>query len=181
MQITKLLVPCIRNMSTNSKNNLEPTCSRVSSYDLAQPNSAILCLFGVVMPIEENEISLQQYLLDNVQSYIEVNWTERRVQRLVQRLQRDSQLESAELKQPDPLLSGNKESVITLLKQRLHTRVALNSPLRLLQRWIIQQALTTDQWKSVLHPSVGPLLHHWRMKQFIKLFSLADLDIKMQK
>lgn len=159
---------------------------------VVQPNSALVCLYEVVSSRQANEQAALDYCRRRLRSYLQEQWTQSKLRRLVQRLRRESRVQAAADGQRDPLRAPQPDEADEpeeAAQQRLHQhllgrleeRPPVNSPVRLLQQWMQLDGLQQGRLRSRLRPNVAQTLHGWRMELFVKLFSLADADQKQQK
>lgn len=153
---------------------------------VSQPNAIIISIYDVLSPIKRHLSNLERYFEEHLEAYLRTNSKDKRIMRIVKRIRKEEPIEACQMgKQSVFEANDTEEQVLTkvvayvLRKSREPNRPY--TPVALIKDWLWADHLTTGDLKSTVYDYVPELLEKWRMKIFIKLFSISEADSSGQK
>ncbi|RWS14305.1 enolase-phosphatase E1-like protein 7 [Dinothrombium tinctorium] len=149
-----------------------------------KPTNIVLDIYGTMTSLKFiNE--LQEYAKKNIEKYLREHWTERRMNRLLERLRKE--IETLEDKEEMPILldsdSCDSDDVLKSFADhciwRINTHQESNSTMYLCEK-IWEEGYNSKELKSHIFEDVPIALNDWRMNHFIKIYTLSTGDKKGQ-
>ena len=167
----------------------DPATSKVH---IRKPNSIILDVYGVLTS-HLFKAQLKQYVRDHLIEYLNENWSKRRIKSLYRKLCSDSEKfsptnpEMPLLKFDEELFKDDKEIKIKTINDiNAHVLYRMDHRLygdNLLILWgeVWQFGYLNGSLKAHVYDEVPQVLELWRMRLFIKLYTLASGQSQGQK
>ncbi|RWS14493.1 enolase-phosphatase E1-like protein [Dinothrombium tinctorium] len=151
-----------------------------------RPNSIILGVYGCTTSYSYVNEELYTFIRNNLRAYLDQNWSDKKLNYLIDRIEKQTQLDHASGEKNAPSIvrkteSQFKQSLIENINWRMQRPMYKYSPLMTLFDWMWADGYKNGTLKSHIYPDVPKCLAHWRMHLFIKLFSVAVADASGQK
>lgn len=153
---------------------------------VSQPNAIIISIYDVLSPFKRHLASLEEHFEAHLEHYVRTNSKDKRIVRIVKRIRKEEPVEACQMGRRSVFEDGDTEDAVLgkvvayiLSKSRQPNRPY--TPVSLVKDWLWADHLTSGELKSIVYDYVPELLEHWRMKLFIKLFSISEADSSGQK
>lgn len=153
---------------------------------VAQPNAIIISIYDVLSPFKKHLNSLERYFEEHLEAYVRTNRQDKRIMRIMKRIQKEEPIEACQMGKRSVFEENDTEDEVlakvvgyVLAKSRQPNRPY--TPVALIKDWLWADSLTSGDLKSTVYDYVPELLEKWRMKIFIKLFSISEADSSGQK
>ena len=157
-----------------------------SKLTVSKPNAILISIFDILSPFKLHLQNLEKFFEENLEGYIKSNRQEKRIARIVRRIKKEEPIEACQMNKQSIFKQTDTEDEVLdkVIKQLLDKSKQSSrafTPVALVKDWLWSDSLTSGDLKSIVYDFVPELLDKWRMKMFIKLFSIDEADSSAQK
>ena len=153
---------------------------------VSQPNAIIISIYDVLSPFKRHLSNLERHFEEHLADYVRTNSKDKRIVRIVKRIRKEESIEACQMNRRSVFEENDTEDEVlskvvayVLSKSRQPNRPY--TPVALIKDWLWADHLTSGDLKSTVYDYVPELLEKWRMKIFIKLFSISEADSSGQR
>lgn len=155
---------------------------------VSQPNAIIISIYDVLSPFKVHLNNLEMFFEENLENYVKKNGKDKRIIRLINRIRKEEPIEAHQQNRESLFgKTDTDESVLNKLvryvleRSRKQANTGPYTSVSLIKDWFWADSLESGKLKSTVYDYVPELLEKWRMKLFIKLFSISEADSSGQK
>lgn len=153
---------------------------------VSQPNAIIISIYDVLSPFKKHLNHLEKYFEEHLDDYLRKNIKDKRIIRIMKRIKKEEPVEACQMNKQSIFSDTDTEdeTIRKIIKYILDKSKQSNRPystVSLIKDWLWADNLTNGDLKSIVYDFVPELLEKWRMKIFIKLFSISEADSSGQK
>lgn len=156
------------------------------SNKINQPNAIIITIYDVLSPFEKHLSNLELYFEDNLENYVKKNSKDKKIIRLIKRIRKEEPIEAGQIGKKSMFNDQDTDDevidkIVKYIFERSKQPTRQFSPISLVKDWLWSDGLMNGDLKSLVYDHVPEILDKWRMKYFIKLFTISEANSNEQR